>query len=88
MLIRLLIYFILGVLVFRLAKNWLGGDTDGRQKVRQQPADQVDDVMIKDPFCGTYFPKREGVQLQINGDEIFFCSEKCRNGYVGQKTKN
>ncbi len=88
MLIRLLIYFILGVLVFRLAKNWLGGNAAGRQKVRQQPADQVDDVMIKDPFCGTYFPKREGVHQHINGDEVFFCSEKCRNGYVDQKTKD
>jgi hypothetical protein len=32
----------------------------------------IDDVMIKDPVCGIYFPRREGVELQQAGKPMFF----------------
>jgi hypothetical protein len=43
---------------------------------------QVDDLMVKDPNCGIYFPKREGIPLKKANQEHYFCSKKCRNEYL------
>ncbi len=41
----------------------------------------ADDEMIKDPVCGVYFPQRDGVSLNTQGETLYFCSEKCRDDY-------
>ena len=42
----------------------------------------VDDVMVKDPFCETYFPKRQGVEGVIDGKAYHFCSPECRDKFA------
>ena len=46
---------------------------------------QIDDVMIKDPFCKAYFPKRNAVHLNINAKDLYFCSKECRDKYIARK---
>jgi len=47
----------------------------------------VDDVMVKDPVCEVYFPKREGLHLHDRGQDLYFCSNECREAYLsGKKT--
>lgn len=41
----------------------------------------ADDLMIKDPECGVYFPQRQGISLKADGQTLYFCSEKCRDDY-------
>ena len=41
----------------------------------------VTDEMLKDPHCGVYFPRKEGVPLKVNGDTLYFCSTRCRDAY-------
>ena len=41
----------------------------------------IDDVMVKDPQCGVYFPRRTGVHLSWKGQDLYFCSEACRDRY-------
>jgi uncharacterized protein len=41
----------------------------------------VTDEMLKDPHCGVYFPRKEGVPLNIDGTTLFFCSTDCRDAY-------
>lgn len=43
---------------------------------------RIDDVMIKDPFCEVYFPKREGHHLKYNGKDLYFCSSACREKFI------
>jgi uncharacterized protein len=88
MLVRLLIYFIVGVLIYRMVKGWMGGTAGTQTKVDGQAPEQVDDVMIKDPVCGAYFPKRNGVPLNHGGELLFFCSEKCRDRYPDQTSED
>jgi hypothetical protein len=41
----------------------------------------VTDEMLKDPHCGVYFPRKEGVPLKIAGETRYFCSTRCRDAY-------
>ncbi len=87
MLFRLLIFIILGALVYRAVKSWLGGTGQpGGGNTTAQPPEQVDDVMIKDPVCGTYFPRRNAVVLRRDNRELHFCSTECRDRYETQSS--
>lgn len=85
MFIRLLIYLVIGVIIYRIAKGLMRAGTGGRQKMAGHAPEQVDDVMIKDPVCGVYFPRRKGVPLIDNGQQLHFCSEACRDQYQANK---
>ncbi|MCU0572090.1 MAG: hypothetical protein MUC41_03750 [Syntrophobacteraceae bacterium] len=79
--IRLLIYGFLIYLVVRIVKS-LGRSLTG-------PDEDVGDVprsenteLIRDPQCGTYFLRQQGVQARIGGQRLHFCSERCRDEYL------
>jgi hypothetical protein len=79
--IRLLVFIALGYLAYRLARRWLRGKTlPGRMDQRE--TGRIDDVMIKDPQCGAYFPRRDGIALKSAGDDLLFCSPECRDKYI------
>ena len=48
---------------------------------------RIDDIMIKDPFCEVYFPKREGHHLKYDGKDLYFCSSTCREKFVEDRAK-
>lgn len=61
------------------------------RRVRQAPWDpavddtsagQINDVMIQDPLCEAYFPRASGVHLKYGGEDLYFCSEECRDKFV------
>ena len=37
--------------------------------------------MDKDPYCGVYFTRRDGVDLKIDGQDLYFCSQECRDKF-------
>jgi len=49
------------------------------------PPTQIDDVMIQDPYCKVYFPKRDGIHLKDKGKDLYFCSTNCRNKYLDKQ---
>ena len=72
---------------YRYLKSRLISYTSITQTVSGKSVDAVDDIMIKDPFCETYFPKRNGIRLAVDGNELFFCSKDCRDKYVASQSK-
>jgi len=48
---------------------------------------RIDDVMVKDPFCQAYFPKRSGIKAVIDGEAYYFCSTACRDKFVEEREK-
>lgn len=64
----------------------LPGRFSSRHETRQEPA-MIDDIMVKDPFCETYFPRRSGVKEVIDGETLYFCSTMCRDKYLEQIKK-
>lgn len=82
MIIKLIIYFGLGYLIYKFVKSALFSKPSPARRVRQQAAGQIDDIMIKDPYCETYFPKRDGIHLKFEGKDLYFCSADCRDKYI------
>jgi YHS domain-containing protein len=47
----------------------------------------VTDEMLKDPHCGIYFPRKEGVPLNRDGETLYFCSTRCRDAFQQDKQR-
>lgn len=82
LILLLVIYF-----VYKTVKNFMI-----EQQSKQNPNNPMgsarndkSDVMIKDPQCGVYFPQKDGISLNMNGETLHFCSEKCRDEYKNKK---
>ena len=85
MFIRLLIYILLGVFIYRAVKNWSRGGGSKKMSSTDRTSLRADDVMIQDPQCGVYFAKRDGVSLIDGGQELHFCSEACKEKYLAAR---
>ncbi len=40
--------------------------------------------MVKDPVCGMYMDSRLAVRLENRKELFYFCSEECKNKYLGK----
>ncbi|MBW2260261.1 MAG: YHS domain-containing protein [Deltaproteobacteria bacterium] len=79
---RLLIVGALIYLGYRLAKIWLLPGKSTKRTRGEGGLTAIDDVMVKDPFCGTYFPEQKGVKGVIEGKAYNFCSTQCRDRFL------
>jgi uncharacterized protein len=82
-LIRLLIIAGLIYFLYRKYQSW-SKSLEGRRNNREAA---IEDIMIQDPYCETYFPKREGVPLRLDGKDLLFCSRRCRDCFVAEHSK-
>jgi len=67
---------------YRAVKSWMVQGPSATDDTADGTAGEIDDVMVKDPFCETYIPKRDGIQLTRNGNTLYFCSVECRDKYI------
>jgi hypothetical protein len=80
---KLIAFLILIYIGYRLARGYLAGGTRRAAPGAARPrAGEIDDVMVKDPACGVYFPKRDGIPLRRGAEEIYFCGPACRDRYL------
>lgn len=81
--IKNLILLILIYFAYKTIKKWMLTTMEDKGGDLSQPGEQggADDLMIKDPQCGVYFPKRDSVRLKSGNETLHFCSEKCRDEY-------
>jgi YHS domain-containing protein len=84
---RFLILCLLIYVGYRTLKALIVPHESSSRPETQDELTRVDDVMIKDPFCKTYFPKRSGIKAVINGETCYFCSTACRDKYLEQSKK-
>ena len=87
MFLRLLIFVVLAIVIYRGLKSWLGQDTSKQQRMSRRQSGHIDDDMVQDPQCGIYFPRREGIAYRDQGKDLLFCSEKCKQDYI-QSTRS
>ena len=77
-LIRLLIYALVGLLIYVTYKKLVG-------VTRASRADKEDERLgrlVQDPQCQVYVDSKDAVKRQVKGGELFFCSEKCAQEYL------
>jgi YHS domain-containing protein len=87
--LKFLILFCVAFLLYRSLRSWIFSDPSTKKTVSGKTTGQIDDVMVKDPYCEAYFPKRNAVHLIMKGNDLYFCSKKCRDNYLaGQGKKN
>lgn len=83
LLIFLVIIYFAGKVLKRVLKNFVMFKNSTSQKTVFSNSDsKIDDVMVKDPYCGVYFPKRNGIHIKIDGKDLYFCSMECKNEYI------
>jgi len=79
---RLLILLGLFYFLYRVVKSWMASQNTSKTATYHQTTPEIDDVMVKDPFCEVYFPKRNGIRITHAGQELFFCSSQCRDKFI------
>jgi uncharacterized protein len=79
--IKILIYILLIYIVYKVFRSIMAPSGDSTRKGYGETG-AADDIMIKDPVCEIYFPKKDGVCLNLDGNEICFCSNECRDKYL------
>ena len=81
---KLILVIIIAYLAYRAAKSWVMRNLQASdQNGPRHPS--IDDVMVKDPVCGIYFPQREGVALRRGGQTFLFCSAACRDRFLEEQ---
>jgi YHS domain-containing protein len=80
--IRIIILALLAYLAYRAVKAWMYPDKSSTKVETSNTAGQIDDVMIKDPYCEAYFPRRKGVHARVDGQDLYFCSAECKEKYI------
>ena len=85
---RLLIFLAIVYLVYRIVKSWMLKNLPSSDDAVSSPtAGEIDDVMVKDPYCEVYFPKRKGIHLKVDGEDLYFCSPECKGKYLEASSK-
>lgn len=84
--VKFLILLAVGYGLYRSFKSWTSPHP--RRKMDGREQNRIDDVMVKDPVCQVYFPKREGIRWSHQGSEYFFCSQTCLDKYKLEKAEN
>jgi len=80
MYIRLFLLLTLGYLIsFLYRKLWK--NTDYTDKNKSNDISKPEE-MKQDPVCKTYIPKSQAVKYRHKGENLYFCSEECKNRYI------
>ncbi|MBL0701165.1 MAG: YHS domain-containing protein [Desulfosarcina sp.] len=87
---KLLIFLALIYFGFRMLKSGLQRTGNIKNNARKKAdyggvAGEIDDVMVQDPFCKVYFPKRDAYRLRYDGTDLYFCSEECKDKFIKSK---
>ncbi|MDM7998070.1 MAG: hypothetical protein QUT30_20565 [Acidobacteriota bacterium] len=81
MLLRILSAIFLVWILRRLFLLFLGKSRIGRTK---GASTEGSNPMVKDPVCGMYMDSRLAIRLQRKQEDIYFCSENCKQKYLNQ----
>jgi YHS domain-containing protein len=53
-----------------------------RQRKRRE---QLGGEMVQDPVCETYVPKTAALAESVNGQTVYFCSQKCADAFFKER---
>ena len=76
----------IGYFALKTFKRVFGQDMQTRMGSGGNRHNEIDDLMVKDPYCRTYVLKREALRVEQHGKTLYFCSDKCRDAYLTPDT--
>jgi YHS domain-containing protein len=79
---RLIGGLLLGYLIYWIIRK--AGQSLGLwpQAPRPVARDQNPDVLVQDPVCRTFIPRKEALKTEKEGKVYFFCSEGCLKRFL------
>ena len=69
----------IGYLIIKQVARYLGL---WPQAPRPLEKNQEPDVLVQDPVCKTFIPRREALRTEKGGATYFFCSEGCLKRFL------
>ena len=81
MLIRFLIFFIVGYVIFRIIKSIRREKPFVVQNDNNKSTAALGEELVEDPYCHTYIPISQAHRKEIAGKEHYFCSKECLEKY-------
>jgi len=85
MILKLFILGFVGYLSYQFVKSKINSIFFDSMNINNTKRNEIEDVMVQDPYCKVYFAKKDGVHLRINSQILFFCSEECRDKYIEEQ---
>ncbi|MEJ5359407.1 MAG: hypothetical protein WHT06_12125 [Desulfobacterales bacterium] len=85
--IRIIVILLACYLAWRLIRGYLQ-KKGATRSMPEGPRGRIDDVMVKDPHCGTYVARRDGVTVKTPEGELVFCSPECRDKYLADRERS
>jgi YHS domain-containing protein len=73
-------------LLRKLVSN-MGAQGTHRNEPMDVPNDAVGRKLVRDPVCGMHLAEGLAIVEQRGGAPVFFCSEECRNKFMGEPKK-
>ena len=80
--LKLLLYLGLGYMAYLVIKPVARSLGLWPQAPRPVEKDQEPDVLVQDPVCKTFIPRREALKAEKGGVSHFFCSEGCLKRFL------
>ncbi len=74
---RLLAGLILGYLLYLVIRKVARSLGLWPEATRSPGPDREPDVLVQDPVCQTFIPRKEALKAEKDGKVYFFCSEGC-----------
>jgi len=85
--IRFIILAVVGYVAYRALKSWMFPAESSSGSVTDRRAGEIDDIMIKDPYCEAYFPQKDAVHLEFDGKDLQFCSSQCKDKFLADQSE-
>ena len=85
--IRFIILALVGYVAYRALKSWMFPADSMKRTVADRKSGEIDDVMIKDPYCEAYFPAKNAVPLRYDGKDLQFCSTECKDKFLAEQSE-
>jgi YHS domain-containing protein len=82
---KILLYFGIGYLAYAIIKQVARSLGLWPQAPRPLEKDQEPDVLVQDPVCKTFIPRREALRAEKGGTSYFFCSEGCLKRFLSSE---
>jgi YHS domain-containing protein len=80
--LRLLLGLGLGYLGYWAIKKVAGSLGLWPQAPKPLEREREPDVLVQDPVCKTFIPRREALKTERDGKTYFFCSEGCLKRFL------
>jgi uncharacterized protein len=91
-LVRVLIIIGLFYLIYRVLKGLMSpaplNRFKGSRPHRDTESGSDPEELIRDPNCGVYLPRKQGIAALIGGRVSYFCSEECKRQYIENRKKS